>query len=127
VAFEDRCRRDEELEEGCASGREEGGTATGGLPRVRRPERPSRRELLAGMSDAGAGRARVWKRPTPIGDAEAFRGLGGIVAPVLMGFALATVATLAGGSALPGSEAAIAFLVASATCFLYCMQFTSMA
>ena len=89
----------------------------------------SRGQLLPGMSDSdGSTHSRVWKRPSPIGETEALRGLGGIVAPVLMGFALATIAALAAGSTqLPGADAAIFLLVLSAGCFLYDMQFTSMA
>jgi hypothetical protein len=64
----------------------------------------------------------------PIGEMEAVRGMGGIVAPLLAGFALATIAVLVTASEHPPCASwAILFLAASAVAFVYAMQFSFMA
>lgn len=54
----------------------------------------------AGNGEVGA-QARVWRRAIPLGEPEAIRGLGGTVAPVLVGFSLATIALLTTSTTVP--------------------------
>lgn len=73
---------------------------------------------------------RVWKRPGSIGDAEAIRGMGGVVSPLLAGFALATVAVLmtsADPNKTPLAPWAVLCLAAAAVAFLYVMQYSFLA
>ena len=73
---------------------------------------------------------RVWKRPGSIGDAEAIRGMGGVVSPLLAGFALATIAVLmtsADPKKTPLAPWAVLCLAGAAVAFLYVMQYSFLA
>ena len=75
-------------------------------------------------------RPGIWKRPNSLGDVEAFKGLGGIVAPLLAGFCLATIAVLlTAGQATqtPYAPWAVTCLSAAAVLFLNNIQFTFLA
>ncbi len=64
-----------------------------------------------------------WERPKLFGYAESLRGLGGIVAPLLTGFALATIALLVTASDKPRlADWATVALSVTAACLLYSMQ-----
>jgi hypothetical protein len=71
----------------------------------------------------------VWKRPNSIGEGEAIRGMGGIVAPLLAGFCLATIAVLASAdpTKTPLAEWSVFCLAISGVTFLYAMQFSFLA
>ena len=73
---------------------------------------------------------RVWKRPTSIGEGEAIKGMGGIVAPLLAGFSLATVGVLATSydpSKTPLATWSLLCLSSAAVAFLYVMQYSFLA
>lgn len=64
-----------------------------------------------------------WERPKLFGYAETLRGLGGIVAPLLTGFALATIALLVTASDKPRlADWATVALSVTVACLLYSMQ-----
>jgi hypothetical protein len=72
----------------------------------------------------------IWKRPGSIGDLEAIRGMGGVVAPLLAGFALATIALLvtsAHPAQTPQAPWAVACLAVSAVLFLNSIQYSYLA
>jgi hypothetical protein len=71
---------------------------------------------------------KVWQRSVPLGEPEAVRGLGGIVAPLLAGFSLAALATITtAGDKPPLADWAIAGLALASAFLLFAMQFTFMA
>jgi hypothetical protein len=71
---------------------------------------------------------KVWQRPVPLGEPEAIRGLGGIVAPLLAGFSLATIATIStAGVKSQLADWAIAALAVASALLLFAMQFSFMA
>jgi hypothetical protein len=67
--------------------------------------------------------APVWTRPQMLGYAEAPRGLGGIVAPLLSGFSLAAIAAIVTASdPPPDGDWAVAALAATVALLLFSMQ-----
>lgn len=80
------------------------------------------------MTDVPAGadvpkRPHVWERPQRLGYQETLRGLGGVVAPLLTGFSLATIAVLVTSKDRPPlSDWAEAALAAAVGLLLYGMQ-----
>ncbi len=65
----------------------------------------------------------VWTRPQALGYAEAPRGLGGIVAPLLSGFSLTAIAALVTASQRPPmGDWAVAALAATVASLLFSMQ-----
>jgi hypothetical protein len=87
------------------------------------------REKPSSQPEAHPTRLRVWKRPGSIGDVEAIKGIGGVVAPLLAGFCLATVAVLmtSSESKTPQARAAVVCLAIAAVAFLYAMQYSFVA
>jgi hypothetical protein len=71
----------------------------------------------------------VWKSDVPLNETEAIKGWSGVVAPVLAGFALATVGVLrtAGDHAPRLTDAATLLLTAAAVVFLASMELGFMA
>jgi hypothetical protein len=65
----------------------------------------------------------LWARPRKLGFQETTRGLGGIAAPLLAGFSLATIATIAAAEDPPRlGDWAVLALAGSAGLLLYSMQ-----
>jgi hypothetical protein len=65
----------------------------------------------------------LWRRPDDFGFQETMRGLGGVAAPLLAGFSLATIATLAAADRPPRlGDWAILALAGAACLLLYSMQ-----
>jgi hypothetical protein len=74
-------------------------------------------------SEASRGQSTVWRRPSMLGYAESLRGLGGIVAPLLTGFSLAAIATLASADNPPPlADWASAALAGAVALLLFSMQ-----
>src|SRR5437899_1807757 len=83
------------------------------------------------------GTSQVWKRHAPIGKFAMVQGMGGIVAPLLAGFALATIAVLlttgwvnsstTSKDGPPFADWAVAALAIAATLFLLTMEFAFVA
>jgi hypothetical protein len=71
---------------------------------------------------------RVWDRPRRLGYTEMLRTSGGIVAPVLVGFALATIVLLVTSRVTPRlGEWAVAGFTAAVGCLLFSMQVAPLA
>jgi hypothetical protein len=69
-----------------------------------------------------------WKRPKLLGYTETLRGLGGIVAPLLTGFSLATIAVLLTATTHPPLwRWAIVALTVAVAVFLFAMQVSFLA
>ena len=76
---------------------------------------------------ASTTRVPVWVRPRSLGFHEALRGLGGIVAPLLAGFSLAAIATLAtADSPPPLADWALAVFAITVALLLFSMQIAFM-
>jgi hypothetical protein len=71
----------------------------------------------------------VWKRPNSVGDVEAVKGMGGIVAPLLAGFCLTTIAVLVttADHKNPAARYSVFFLALSAVFFLGSIQYSFLA
>jgi hypothetical protein len=73
---------------------------------------------------------QVWKRPNSPGDIEAVKGMGGVVAPLLAGFCLATIAVLmtsTNTAKTPLAVWATLCLTGAAVLFLYTVQYSFLA
>jgi len=80
---------------------------------------------------------QVWKHHDPVGKFAMVQGMGGVVAPLLAGFSLATIAVLVTTGWLnaskpssdgpPHADLAVAALAVAATSFLLTMEFTFIA
>jgi hypothetical protein len=82
------------------------------------------------MANSSIYSARVWERPQTPNDAEVFKGFGGIVAPLLAGFSLSAIVTLATQSPnneIPLLEFAVAGFTISTVLLLLSIQFSFMA
>lgn len=64
-----------------------------------------------------------WEQPGSLGFAEALRGLGGVVAPLLTGFSLTSIVLLLTASSAPrDADWAVVALTVTVVCLLYSMQ-----
>jgi hypothetical protein len=64
-----------------------------------------------------------WERPTHLGYSETLRGLGGIVAPLLTGFSLTSIALLLTSATKPPlADWAVVALTVTVACLLFSMQ-----
>jgi hypothetical protein len=82
------------------------------------------------MTDPSNYDPRVWERPDSPSDAEVFKGFGGVVAPLLAGFSLASiVGLLTGGSVekIPLLEYAIVGFALTTVLLLFAIQFSFLA
>lgn len=82
------------------------------------------------IADEKGPAVQVWHRPAPIGIFQAYSAFGGIVSPVLAGFALATITLLLtiGTADRPVlSEWAVVTLAATAALSIYAIQFNGTA
>jgi len=64
-----------------------------------------------------------WRQPDHFGYSETLRGLGGVVAPLLTGFSLTSIALVLTASSAPrDAEWAVVALASTVACLLYSMQ-----
>lgn len=77
---------------------------------------------------SGFRKSRVWKSPSPVGVMEGLRGVGTIAAPLLAGFSLAAIATVASADSPPPlTDYAIAALALTSVLMLFALQFSFLA